>query len=518
MPAPLLIALPSGLVTSGVVTWATRLVHAVAHRGRQAGLILHAPTPGHARLEVEIGPRVRVFDLAHLPPLEHANGDLSAFIPHYRDAIHELAIASGSPVVVSPNLLGDCYGIAAAIALSQPEVLRVVGWAHLDSAYEYAMLAHYEPLLSGLVGVSGEIHARLRHDLPARGADIHRIPYGVPPPPARPPAPSPGPLRLIYAGRIEQDVKRVGALVSMSDELARRGVPHRLTLLGDGPAAGEVDSQLRARSVIHRIPAVPAARVGEFLVQHDVFVQASRIEGLSLSILEAMSCGCVPVVTRTRSGAGEAIEDGVTGRVGEWEDPALPAPDPARLGRLLADGVCDAVRRGLGAMSAQGSGAARERYSMESHAGAVEGLIDAAASEPPRTWPAHRPCAFTSAASTGGAGSGTVPPHAGERLRFVLGQLAGRKVVLHGTGRHTLELAGVLAEFTPSLVGFTDDDPAKHGRKLWGLPILAPTDARLSGATDVVISSALHQNDIWSRRGVYEAQGLSVHKLYPAAA
>lgn len=515
MQAPLLIALPSGLVTSGVVTWATRLANALARRGRLAGLILHAPTPGHARLECELDPRVRVFDVASLPPLEHVNGDLSAFIPHYRDAIHDLAIASGSSVVVSPNLLGDCYGIAAGIALSQPEVLRVLGWAHLDSPYEYAMLAHYDPLLAGIVGVSAAVDARLRHDLPARGAEIRRIAYGVPPPPARPAPASHGPLRLIYAGRMEQDVKRVGALVHLSDELSRRGVPHRLTLLGDGPAAGEIDAQLRARSVIHRIPAVPAARVPEFLAQHDVFVQASRIEGLSLSILEAMSCGCVPVVTRTRSGADEAIEDGVTGRIVDWEDPAHPAPDAMRLGRLLADGVCDAVHRGLSTMSAGAASAARSRYSMEAHVDAVERLTDEAAQSPPRAWPAHRPCAFT---GLGGAGSGTVPANAAERLRAILGQLAGRKVVLHGTGRHTLELAGVLAEFTPSLAGFTDDDPAKHGRKLWGLPILAPTDARLSGATDVVISSALHQTDIWSRRGIYEAQGLSVHRLYPAAA
>ena len=96
MQAPLLISLPSGLVTSGVVTWATRLANALAQRGRLAGLILHAPTPGHARLECDLDPRVRVFDFASLPPLEHANGDLSAFIPHYRDAIHDLAITSGS--------------------------------------------------------------------------------------------------------------------------------------------------------------------------------------------------------------------------------------------------------------------------------------------------------------------------------------------------------------------------------------------------------------------------------------
>jgi hypothetical protein len=45
-------------------------------------------------------------------------------------------------------------------------------------------------------------------------------------------------------------------------------------------------------------------------------------------------------------------------------------------------------------------------------------------------------------------------------------------------------------------------------------PVVAPRDAGATGATDVVISSWINQGVIWSRRRVYEAQGLTVHRLY----
>ena len=35
-----------------------------------------------------------------------------------------------------------------------------------------------------------------------------------------------------------------------------------------------------------------------------------------------------------------------------------------------------------------------------------------------------------------------------------------------------------------------------------------------TGATDVVISSWINQHAIWSRRAVYERQGLTVHTVY----
>jgi len=557
---PILIALPSGLVTSGVVAWAVRLVNAFANQGRLAGLILHTPSKGYAPLDVALHYNVRVHDLSDLPPLDSVNGDLTPFIPRYRDALHDLALASGNPVALSPNLLGDCYGIAAAISMVEPEIVRILGWGHVDLPYEATILKHYEPCIARFAGCSHALVERLAASLPHRRHHLAHLPYGVTIPASTQREPYQGqrPLRLIYSGRIEQDVKRVGALLCLSDELARRGVAHELTLLGDGPAAPEIDRACAARRSITRLPAVSSERVHAILSQQDIFVMASRVEGLSISLLESLACGCVPVITRTRSGSAEAITDGVDGRLIDWEGQlsatsTSPLGDThaqhARLGELLADGVCDAVSRNLATLSRNAIAKAKANFTHEAHVARTMAIVDEVASEAPRAWPAHRPSAFTSPIAAGAhhgtaaattptptfAPSGTVPAHAAERLRHTLSTLAGRRIIIHGTGRHTLELAHVLANYiaptsgpnanAPTIVAFTDDDPTRHGSSILGLPVIAPHEAHTFTAaagetspSDVVISSFINQDDIWQRRGIYESKGLSVHRLYPEAA
>ncbi|MDX7324888.1 glycosyltransferase, partial [Providencia rettgeri] len=46
--------------------------------------------------------------------------------------------------------------------------------------------------------------------------------------------------------------------------------------------------------------AVHPEAVFDLLLRHDVLVMPSRFEGFGLTITEAMSAGCIPVVSRIR--------------------------------------------------------------------------------------------------------------------------------------------------------------------------------------------------------------------------
>src|SRR5262249_30601456 len=81
-----------------------------------------------------------------------------------------------------------------------------------------------------------------------------------------------------------------------------------------------------------------------------------------------------------------------------------------------------------------------------------------------------RACAVSSAGGEGG-GSGTVPAGAALLMTRLLAGMENRAVVLHGAGRHTVEMAGALAGSRARIVAVTDDDPALWGTTLLGWPV-----------------------------------------------
>lgn len=517
MTAPLLIALPHGFNASGVTAWAVRLANALAWAGRAVGLVVHDVPSAQRAVEFSIDQRVDLFDARALPPLDACAGDLSPFLPVYRLGLSVLqARAGGGPVVCSPNLLGDCYGLFAALSRERPGTIRTIAVHHSDIRYNDAVCAHYAMHLSALVGVSERITERLGAMLPTRGADVFGIPYGVETPPAVTPRPPLGgrPLRLLYAGRMDHEQKRVRALPAMAEALWRGGLPFELVMLGDGPASGELDTFAAACPSARRLGAAPPEAVRAALRAADFFVLPSRYEGLSVALLEALAEGCVPVLTPSRSGTGQLVGDGATGFLAS----AGPDDSPEDAGIAIAEAVRRAAGSGDAALHAVRERAlalVRSRFSAELCARRYAAVIDRAAASPPRPWPAHMPAAFT---GSGGGGSGTVPADAAERMRRALHALAGRPVAIFGVGRHTLELEEVIRAAPARIVAFLDDDHARHGRRLWGVPIVVPEQAAARGARDVVVSSWLHESAMRERCLALAAAGLRIHTLYAAPA
>ncbi len=505
MPAPCLLIAPQGLTVTGVTTWIAQTAEGFAARHRPVGVLVHGGLRGHHALAIDLPEACRVFTI-DAPPIDDLKGDLSALIPAYARAARDMR-TGGEPVVLVPARHGDCFAACCALTMTDPDAVRVLGLQHIDAAYEDAVIDRYEPVLARLAGVSTRVVQRLRERHPSR--EVTHLPNAVAVPddlPRREPVGG-RPLRLLYTGRIEHEQKRVCSLMCMSRALTERGCAHELTLLGDGPAEADIDGA--GLEAVRRLPPVPPAEVTAHLDRADLLVMASRTEGLSISLLEAMARGCAAVVTRTPSGAAEAIEDGVSGVL----TPNEPTMSDEEIGEGLADGVERALAIGLDRLGNAAQARVRERFNLEDRIDATARLVDACAAEPGRVWPADRAVAFSSR-SAGGEGSGSVPPGGAEKFARVLGSLAGRAVAIHGVGQHTRQLAGVLADTPATIVGFTDDDPRSHGTTLFGWPVVAPADVHTLGATELVISSAMHEAAIYGRRAVYEGQGLSVHRVY----
>lgn len=495
----LLIALPSGLIVSGVAAWAVRLVNALAARGNEAGLILHASPAGYARLEAAIDDRVRVWDLSDLPALEAAGEDIGPYVERYVSAAEAMSRGGSRPVVLSPNLLEACYALAARAA-ERLACVRVVGWLHNDLPYEYHVQARFESLVSRFVPVSTALERGVAGALPHRRGDVSRIAYGVPVAgtcPTRTPR-SGRTLRVVYTGRFDDLQKRVSALPFLSDELAARGVEHELALIGDGPLRGAMLEAARSRPALRVCEPARGEAISRVLASADIAVLPSRHEGLSIAVMEAMAAGCVPVIARTASGAAELVEPGVSGVLVSVPTGATPEV----VGRAMAQGVIAALPT-LETMRVAAHARAAERFSIQTHAAQVEAMLREVAASPRRTWMPPRE-------------TGVVSPEARERLEDLLRERAGAKVLIHGSGRHTRELVETLRA-SGSVVGVADDDPAAWGSEVGPWRVLDPRRAGELGVTDVVLSSRLNEEAMWERRGVYERQGLRVHRLYGGA-
>lgn len=124
-------------------------------------------------------------------------------------------------------------------------------------------------------------------------------------------------LKIGYAARLVKQAKRVDLLVDLIKALEQRKVNYFFQIAGEGECAdtiAEYVAQNHLQDKVQLLGRLPKSKMDDFWKAQDVFVNVSEYEGTSLSMLEAMSFGCVPVVTDV-SGAREFIEEGENGYI-----------------------------------------------------------------------------------------------------------------------------------------------------------------------------------------------------------
>jgi len=330
----LLYVAPSAYLLGGVQDWLADLVAAQRRLGQAVTVAvpddtIHRLTP-YARRYPQLQP------LAFRNPSGSALGR--------SQALEQLLRAHPDHTVVGVNMAAL---FPAVRSLRRRGLFRgrLVVSLHAIEADYFADLRQERDLVDAVV-VSNRLGEALARQASGLAAErVFYAPYGVSvaatapagsPAAGRPIDPATG-LRIAWVGRLEYPQKRAQDLRPLLEALAERGLPHQLTIAGDGPARGELEISLAPwieRGQVRLLGAIPRPELqGRVYGQHDVLLISSLWETGPIVAWEAMAAGMAVVSSRyVGSGLEGALQHGRTALLFPIGEPGAAADQLASLG------------------------------------------------------------------------------------------------------------------------------------------------------------------------------------------
>ncbi|UCG91008.1 MAG: glycosyltransferase [candidate division WOR-3 bacterium] len=115
-----------------------------------------------------------------------------------------------------------------------------------------------------------------------------------------------------FVGRFSP-VKRLGMFIDVAERLKHIIPDFRIVLVGDGEERRSIEEEIAKKNLTKyfHFPGF-ILNIEQYYKSFDVFLLPSRIEGLSIALLEAGAFG-IPAIAFNVGGNSEIIQDGITG-------------------------------------------------------------------------------------------------------------------------------------------------------------------------------------------------------------
>ena len=266
-------------------------------------------------------------------------------------------LAGFRPDIVNAIYAGG-YGFAAALAGTGPLVVSAIGSDLLvdyPSSVFHRLQIGFALRRADLVTTDARVLTEAAVSAGARRDRVIEVVMGIDERIFHPPSgggPGEGDI-VIISTRNLHPVYDVGTMLDAFDLLAE-DTGCRLVVCGDGPLRKDLEERAASSAAPRKIEFTgrlePTELAGR-LRSSDLYVSTSLSDSTSVSLLEAMACGAIPVVTDLPANR-EWIADGVNGYLFRPGDPASLA---GALGKAAADGGEEMVSRNLEAVRDRGS-------------------------------------------------------------------------------------------------------------------------------------------------------------------
>jgi glycosyltransferase involved in cell wall biosynthesis len=145
-------------------------------------------------------------------------------------------------------------------------------------------------------------------------------------------------VAVVFLGRLVME-KGLDVFAETIVQLRKAQVPHKVLVIGDGPARGWFEQTLPG-GIFAGFKT--GAALGQALASGDIFFNPSITETFGNVTLEAMACG-LPVVAAGATGAASLVDEGETGRL--VPPGATTAETAARFAAAIAPNCTDAALR-----------------------------------------------------------------------------------------------------------------------------------------------------------------------------
>lgn len=217
--------------------------------------------------------------------------------------------------------------VAAYILKQQyPDAVKIISFVHNDCAPLYEKQSVWQDVSDKIAGVSQKITKNLedvcgilKHKLHYRENFVAQI--CAEEPAARK---SDEPIRIGWGARLEVLQKRADRLPEFIMALDMTGIPYQIEIAGDGPCFEMLQDFIIStgrQDRVHLLGCLKPSDMQAFWLRQHIYINISEYEGSSLAMLEAMSCGAVPIVTDV-SGTDEFVYPSLTGyrfEIGDYQ-------------------------------------------------------------------------------------------------------------------------------------------------------------------------------------------------------
>lgn len=374
MPGPLRVLMVSPQyrpMVGGYERAAERLSQALVARGHEVTVVAERRNPAWPGQERDGGLTLRRLRVVARPGLHGVTWAIALagfLLRHGRrfDVFHVHQYGWAAAVAV---VFGRLFARPVALKLTGTEENSIV--VALRRKRRSSLLEGFHRRIDAFLAPSDRVVAEIeRFGIPPER--IHRIPNGIDVEHLQPlAAPARDALRrrlglegmtvALYVGRLSPEKNPLGLV----DAWRRLGPPERtrLVFVGDGPEREELARRAAGCAAsVRAIGAVPDPL--EWYQAADIFVLPSIREGLSNSLLEALSCA-LPVVSTPVSGSEDVFAAADVGAL-------AGGPDAASLAEAIRPLLSDPERRAR--CAAEARRLALERFSLDRVARDVESL------------------------------------------------------------------------------------------------------------------------------------------------